>query len=175
MDTSKAYDRVEWIFLLKILLALGFNSKFIFLIFKSISTVSYSFLLIGLGFGHLKPSWGIRQGDPLSAYLFILCAEAFYILSQKLVFVESWEALLLRLVLHPFLICFLPDDTLLFGKLQGRRLQILCRLSIFMKVHQASRLMWRSQWWYLARILQKLINWQLNVLFECSIGRASCR
>ena len=83
LDMSKAFDKVEWSFLREMLLALGFHLDFVNLLYRCISTVSYSFLLNGQQFGHLKPQRGIRQGDPLSPYLFLICAEAFSCLLQE--------------------------------------------------------------------------------------------
>ncbi|CAM8900124.1 unnamed protein product [Rhodiola kirilowii] len=77
VDMSKAYDRVSWLFLLHMLRALGFNSKWCDLIYRSIANCWYSVLWDGSAFGHFKSNPGVRQGDPLSHSLFIICMEAF--------------------------------------------------------------------------------------------------
>ena len=83
LDISKAYDRVEWRYLEVIMQRLGFNERWISLVLMCISTVSYSVLINGEAKGNIVPSWGLRQGDPISPYLFLLCAEGLSAMLRK--------------------------------------------------------------------------------------------
>ena len=75
LDIGKAYDRLEWDYLQKVMIKLGFHRLWVDMIIRRVNSVSFSLILNGSKLDTFKPSRGIRQGDPISAYLFLLAAK----------------------------------------------------------------------------------------------------
>jgi len=75
LDMVKAYDRVDWNYLQVMMLKLGFAESFVHTVMRCVTSVSFSVRVNGNLSTPFKPSRGIRQGDAISPYLFLLCSE----------------------------------------------------------------------------------------------------
>ena len=83
LDIKKAYDTLNWNFLLSSLQKRGFGERWIERIKWCITTVSFSLIVYGSPADYFKSTRGLRQGNPLSPYLFVLGMEVFSILIDK--------------------------------------------------------------------------------------------
>jgi hypothetical protein len=116
LDVEKAFDKMEWVFILSIMEKLGFHPTWITWIKLCISSSSFSIILNGSPYGHFSPERGLRQGDPLSLFFFILGTEVL----SRLLFREEAIGNLKGLkisrnstTIHHLLFA---DDLLIFGK-----------------------------------------------------------
>ncbi|KAL0378647.1 UNVERIFIED_CONTAM: hypothetical protein Sradi_3170200 [Sesamum radiatum] len=121
VDIQKAYDSVRWDFLLEGLRIFNFPDRFIGWITQCITTATYSLSLNGSIRGFFRGSRGIRQGDPMSPYLFVIIMELWHVLLQQRIqnsdgFLYHWKCGELGILN----LCF-ADDVLIFcsGTLQS--------------------------------------------------------
>ena len=85
LDMSKAYDWVKWGCLEKIMLKIGFHVKWVDILTRCERLVSYSIKINGRPTGHITPTWGLRQRDSLSSYLFLIYAVGLSVMLKKFV------------------------------------------------------------------------------------------
>ena len=129
LEIEKAYNHVNWEFLMFLLQQCGFSEKWRRWIKCCISTVKFSILINGCPSDFFGSSRGLRQGDPLSPFLFDIFMEA---LSRMLVsstaagqfsgFIVGNEAGFLMLVSH----LLFADDTLVFCDADSTHITALC-------------------------------------------------
>lgn len=85
IDINKAYDRVDWEFLQQIMIKLRFVAPWVDIIMLYITSISYSVVVNDNMVEPIKPKYGLHHGDPLSPYLFIICAEGLPCLIKNVV------------------------------------------------------------------------------------------
>ncbi|GJZ55587.1 RNA-directed DNA polymerase, eukaryota, reverse transcriptase zinc-binding domain protein [Tanacetum coccineum] len=75
VDIQKAYDTMNWQFLEDILIGFGFHERMVDWVMKCVTTTSFLVCVNGESCGYFKGGRGLRQGDPMSPYLFTLVME----------------------------------------------------------------------------------------------------
>ena len=115
LDFEKAYDSVNWSFLEVIMGKLGFGRKWISWIMNCVTTASMSIILNGSPLKPLKMERGLRQGDPLSPYLFILVTEGLVSILKKAQQLSVIEAVSIGKAKVNLNLLQFADDTLIFA------------------------------------------------------------
>lgn len=116
IDLEKAYDRVKWSFMEHILKEFSVASKFVDLDMKCISSTSMQLLWNRDKTESFRPLRGLRQGDPLSPYLFVLVMERLSQLIYEKMKSKEWKPIKLGRRGPAISHLFLADDLLLFGE-----------------------------------------------------------
>lgn len=113
---SKAYDHLECDFIECVIFKLGFCSYWVSLITKCISSVRYSVLMARRKVAEVVPSKGLKQGDPLSPYLFIIDVDVLSNMVTKYANLGELKGIKLAGDCPPVSHCFFADDSLFFLK-----------------------------------------------------------
>lgn len=112
-DMAQAFDRMEWSFILRVLRCYGFSEHWIH---QCLSSVSYSILLNGSPFGLISPTWGLRQGDPLSPFLFILGTEVLSRMFSRAERMRCIHGTKISRSTTPISHLLFADDTMIFSR-----------------------------------------------------------
>ncbi|CAA7017011.1 unnamed protein product [Microthlaspi erraticum] len=125
LDLEKAYNRIRWDFLEDSLRAAGFSEQWVAWIMQCVSGPSMCELWNGEKTSSFKPSRGLRQGDPLSPYLFVLCMERLCHLIEMAIDEKRWKPISLSRggpkLSH---ICF-ADDLILFAEASVAQIRVV--------------------------------------------------
>lgn len=116
LDLEKAYDKVNWDFLEDTLRAFSFPNELIELIMFCVRNASTKILWNGDSQEAFTHSCGLRQGDPLSPYLFVLCVERLSYMINVAVDAELWQPLIPCRGGPKLSHLFFVDDLILMGK-----------------------------------------------------------
>ncbi|XP_057418459.1 uncharacterized protein LOC130712657 [Lotus japonicus] len=116
VDLEKAYDRLKWSFLLETLQLIGLNDHLCTVIMSCVSSYRFQVLFNGGRSSSFSPQRGLRQGDPLSPYLFVLCMERLAHSIGDAVSSGAWKPIKLSRNGPPISHLFFADDLLLFGE-----------------------------------------------------------
>ncbi|CAL2255075.1 unnamed protein product [Prunus armeniaca] len=116
IDLSKAYDRMQWPFIREVLWEAGIKGSILELLMQCITSVRYKAILNGELTDSFSPQCGIRQGDPLSPYIFVLCMEKLSHLIQQKIQDRAWKSVQICQAGPHISHLFFADDLILFGE-----------------------------------------------------------
>lgn len=114
LDLNKAFDRVCWDFLLQVHSPPGLQPKWIRWIQQCVCTVRYSIIVNGGQICDVTPNRGLRQGDPLSPYLFLIVADVFSIILHKAILNNSLRGIKMKRTCPTVSHLLFADDSLIF-------------------------------------------------------------
>ncbi|GKC88783.1 retrovirus-related pol polyprotein from transposon TNT 1-94 [Tanacetum coccineum] len=123
VDIQKAYDTVDWTFLHDVLVGFGFHPRLIGWIMECVTSTSFFISINGSLHGYFKGKCGLRQGDPMSPYLFTLVMEVLTLMLHRRARVSnSFTYHRYCSILNIINLCF-SDDLFLFahGDVQSAR------------------------------------------------------
>ncbi|BBH04509.1 transposable element gene [Prunus dulcis] len=136
IDLSKAYDRINWDFIYDVLWEIGIRGKLLVLIMQCIKSVRYQAILNGELTGRFSPNAGIRQGNPLSPYIFVLCMEKHSHIIIEHISSGTWKPVMVARNGPAISHLFFADDLILFreasihqAKLMKHCLDLFCGAS----------------------------------------------
>ncbi|XP_061336789.1 uncharacterized protein LOC133283880 [Gastrolobium bilobum] len=128
VDLEKAYDKVNWDYLRQTLQAVGLNDETVNLIMEGVTSTVMNILWERETIDDFMPTRGIRQGDPLSPYLFVLCIDRLAHLILEATSHKLWKPVVLKKNDPPISHLFFTDDLLLFAEASVQQATIISKI-----------------------------------------------
>lgn len=148
-DLSKAFDQMEWEYIRDILPLYGFPPRLANWIMACVQSAKFSVVVNGVRDDFLKPQCGLRQGCPLSPYLFILGMDLLSRRLNELVGKGDIRGIKLHNTGMALTNCIYADDLLLFGSATKEEAQTIANvLSDFQKVSGQRVGLEKSKLWF---------------------------
>lgn len=116
IDFEKAYNRLKWDFIRETLAEIRFPQLLISVIMECLTTSSMKVLWNGEPTESFQPSRGVRQADPLSPYLFVLCMERLNQVIEEAIIAQRWKPICASRNGPQLSNLFFADDIILFGE-----------------------------------------------------------
>ncbi|GLT62781.1 hypothetical protein SLA2020_353910 [Shorea laevis] len=125
IDLRKAFDSVDWTFLQLVLQDFNIPAPLIRLIMFSMSSLQLLVLWNGEQLPPFNPQQGLRQGDPLSPYLFIMCMERLSHKIQSKVHSKEWKPFRISRGGLALTHLFFADDLMLFSEAFNQQVEVI--------------------------------------------------
>jgi hypothetical protein len=116
VDLAKAYDKLSWEFIWRVLMEIGLPETLVNIVMHAITSVMTNVKWNGARSEYFKPQRGIRQGDPISPYLFVLCMDKLSHLIVQAVDEGKWKGIKAGRNGPTVSHLMFADDLLLFGE-----------------------------------------------------------
>ncbi|PNX84361.1 ribonuclease H [Trifolium pratense] len=128
VDLAKAYDKLSWEFIWRVLMEIKFPEALINVIMHAVTIVMTNVKWNGAKSTYFKPQRGIRQGDPISPYLFVLCMDKLSHLILHAVSEGKWHGIKAGrngpIVSH----VMFTDNLMLFGEARERKMHCVINI-----------------------------------------------
>ncbi|KAL9677306.1 hypothetical protein QQ045_005534 [Rhodiola kirilowii] len=161
LDMSKTYDRLEWNFLEKMLLCQGFDDVWVSRVMHCVRSVSYRVKVNGKYSKLIVSKRGLRQGDPISPYLFISCQEWLSLKLNKEQESKRLEGISLARGIPRINYLFFADDCLLILKANFFSLLVLKEVLILYEKVSGQQVNYQKSP-YLFILCQEWLSLKLN-------------
>ncbi|XP_071699026.1 uncharacterized protein [Rutidosis leptorrhynchoides] len=169
VDFEKAFDCLNWDYLMEIMEIMGFGSKWRGWILSCLKSASVSILVNGSPTSEFNLERGVRQGDTLSPFLFIIAAEGLNVLTKRAVLTKRF--LVVEIGSEKIHISHLQyaDDTILFGEWSILNLRNLFKLLKCFELSSGLKVNYLKSTLYGVGIKEAEIN-NMASLFGCKSG-----